>query len=69
MNNMFRIVETDNFGRDYPNESFVNLPAMRMKEAQAVAKAINDACCNYDNAPRFWKVVPFDYVLVPGFQP
>jgi hypothetical protein len=67
---MFKIVETDNYGRDYPNESFVNVPDFRSKvEAEAVANAINAAHCVGDYAPRFWKVVPDDYTLAPVFEP
>lgn len=63
---MFRIVETDNFGGDYPAESFVNLHEMKEEHANKVAKAINAGCSG--NYYRYWKVVPSDYVLQPGFQ-
>lgn len=64
-----RIVETDNFCSDYPNEQFVNIPPIfRARDAQAVVDAINYACGG-DGAPRFWKVVENDYVLAPKFEP
>lgn len=65
----FRIVETDNFGGDYPDESFVNLPPMPKESAERIARAINDELCNHDYARRFWKVVEDGYKLQPGFEP
>lgn len=63
-----KIVETDNFGGDYPNESFVNIPLVYEEtDAQAIADAINKACGG-GRAPRYWKVVPDDYKLAPGFE-
>lgn len=64
-----RIVETDNFGGDYPDEKFVNLPFMTLPGAEKVAAVINSVCCARDESPRFWKVVENDYKLVPGFEP
>jgi len=64
---MSRIVETDNFGRDYPGEKFVNLPSMSVEVATAVAEAINNAFPV--NCLRYWKVVPDNYVLSPAFEP
>ncbi len=64
---MFRIVETDNYDRDYPDEKFVNLPPMLEKDAVAVAAAINLSFPG--NHPRYWKVVPDNYVLSPAFEP
>ena len=63
---MARIVETDNFGGDYPDEKFLLWP---MKEylAQKIADTINEAAGS--NATRYWKVVPNDYELQPGFEP
>lgn len=60
-----RIVETDNFGGDYPDEKFLNLPPMAEDKAEYIAFAINSTL----RSTRFWKVVPDDYVLVPGFEP
>lgn len=66
----FKIVETDNFGGDYPDEKFVNLPSMSKKNADMVADAINAALCPHaEFCHRFWKVVPENYVLQPGFEP
>lgn len=67
---MFKIVNTCNFDTDYPDEEFVNLPRMNEENAKRVAAAINAAFSSISqNYPRFWKVVPADYVLKPGFEP
>lgn len=64
----YRIVETDNFGGDYPAEVFVNLPGMGKEAAEKVAKSINDSVGGV-YSPRFWKVVGEGYQLQPGFEP
>ena len=64
---MYRIIETDNFGGDYPDESFVNLPCMTKEHAQNVAKAINEGFP--ENSSRYWRVVDEGYKLQPGFEP
>lgn len=61
-----RVVETDNFGRDYPDERFVG-PALSAKTAQAVADLLNRDLG--PNHPRYFKVVTLDYKLSPGFEP
>ncbi len=61
-----RIVETDNYGGDYPNEKFLNIPPITdPKLVAAITEAINNACCG----PRYWKAVPNDYELQSGFEP
>lgn len=64
-----KIVQTDNYGRDYPNEKFVEgLPYMpRADMAQKIADAINEV--TGPQADRYYKVVTDDYVLSPGFEP
>lgn len=57
-----RIVETATFQCDPPRESFVNLPPMIQKDADAVAGAINSAFGDFSD--RHWKVVKNDYVPV-----
>jgi hypothetical protein len=64
---MARIIETDNFGGDYPDEKFVNLPCMAKEHAKEVVKAINAGFP--DNGPRYWMAVDNDYELQPGFEP
>lgn len=67
---LFKIVETDNFGGDYPDEKFLNLPAMHKQFAERIAAEINQAFCGVISThPRYWKVVPTDYQLQPGFEP
>lgn len=62
-----RIVETDNFGGDYPNESFLPIPPMPEEDAKIVADLINKAAGQH--ATRYWKVVDLDYKLAPAFEP
>jgi hypothetical protein len=65
-NHEMRIVETDTYGGDYPNERFVlfDMPEAHAKE---IADVINAAAG--PGSDRYWKVVPNDYVLQPGFEP
>jgi hypothetical protein len=65
----YKIVETDNFGGDYPNEQFVNIPATTEENARKIAFAINHAFNMYGNDARYWIVKPEDYKLQPGFEP
>lgn len=67
--NLFKIVNTDNFGGDYPDETFLPLTFWSLESAQRVADAINAELCNHDHAARFWKVVDSGYQLQPGFEP
>ena len=64
-----KIVQTDNFGGDYPDEEFVTgLPYLRTKEqAEIIANAINSTVPG--NYGRYWRVVEDDYKLQPGFEP
>lgn len=55
---MSRIVETDNYGGDYPNEKFVLFP-MDEDYAKEIATLINLAAGS--PCSRFYKVVPNDY--------
>ena len=61
-----RIVDTDNFGGDYPAERFV-LGYFSEDIAKRIADALNEAAG--PNAFRYFKVVENDYVLAPGFEP
>lgn len=63
----YRIVNTDNFDRDDPDESFVG-PAYATKEiAQAEADKLNSPMGDYSS--RYYKVVDENYVLSRGFEP
>jgi hypothetical protein len=64
-NNM-RIVDTDNFGGDYPDEEFLLWP-MKKADAQAIVDILNK--CGGNHSLRYYKVVPYDYELKPGFEP
>lgn len=74
---VFKIVETCNFGGDYPNERFLTvtdsegkstpLVCTNEKRAEAIADMLNGPFAE-DN-PRWWKVVPSTYILQPGFEP
>lgn len=66
--NMPRIVETDNFGGDYPNEQFVNLPTMPLEVAKKIADTLNEHF-NTGTYSRYWKAVENNYILKPGFEP
>lgn len=65
----YKIVETDNFGGDYPDEKFINIPLCTKEEAGQIADAINKVFCDNGYAPRYWKVVESNYKLQPGFEP
>lgn len=61
---MFRIIETDNYGGDYPNESFHG-PSIRDGErAQKIADLMNEE--GGDRSARWYRVVPAEYRLSPG---
>jgi hypothetical protein len=68
MEGELRIVSTDNFGGDYPNEYFVaeGIPSQNM--AECMCEAINEKFSG-DGAPRWHKVVDAAYRLAPGFEP
>ena len=62
-----RIVNTDNFNGDYPNESF-ELWQMNEAAAEEIA-AIFNKYFSGPHSPRYWKVVADNYVLAPAFEP
>jgi hypothetical protein len=62
----YRIVETDNFDRGYPAESFCG-PVLEEEDAKRVAALFNEAA--HAGCDRFWKVEPVGYKLKPGFEP
>lgn len=64
----YRIVNSDNYGGDYPNEWFLNIGTLGNKDhAQAICDMLNLEGGHHQ--PRYWKVVEFGYVLQPGFEP
>ncbi len=62
----YYVVETDNFGGDYPDERIVGAAYATRAEAQAEADRMNDG---REYAPRYYKVVEEGYKLQPGFEP
>jgi hypothetical protein len=65
---MWRVIHTDNFGGDYPDEKFVEgLPVMNEKQAEKLATLLNSFC--HENHPRFYKSVRHGYKLIGGFEP
>lgn len=62
----YKVIETDNFAGDYPNESFLNIPLVNEAEAIKIAAAINNSF--HENSPRYWMAVSSDYELEPGFE-
>ena len=62
---LYRVVNSDNFGSDYPDECFVGEP-MTLEEAKKLVDEL-DGNRLYD--PRYHKVVEADYKLQPGFTP
>ncbi len=64
-----KIIHTDNFGGDYPDEQFVKgLPNLPKDRLQAICDEINRQTGD-GTASRYYKVVEDDYVLQPGFEP
>jgi hypothetical protein len=62
---VWRVVETDNLGRDYPNEQFHG-PCLTKGAAEEVATIFNKTA---ETTQRFYKVRPYTYKLEPGFEP
>lgn len=64
---MYRIVNTCNFGKDYPDEWFLNSPLLLEDEAETIADILNER--EGPNAMRYWKVVKAAYELALEFEP
>ena len=64
-----KIVDTDNFDGDYPNEKVVADNIKYRPFAETMCDALNKKYCYSDACSRFYKVVEDDYVLQPGFEP
>jgi hypothetical protein len=63
---MMRIIDTDNLGGDYPDEKF-HLFVMSESAAEKICDIINDELGDFTT--RYYKTVPDDYKLQPGFTP
>jgi hypothetical protein len=62
-----RVIETDNFGGDYPDEKFVGPEEMTEGEATKLCRQMNAGLGS--NPWRWHRVVPDSYVLLKGFEP
>lgn len=71
-----RIIDTDNFGGDYPDEKFLSLTDSKgvsrplyldPLDAQQVCQALNGRWGEF--ASRYYRIVDNDYTLQPGFEP
>ena len=65
----YRIIETDNFDGDYPDEKFATPYALRKDQADVLCVHFNNVMNPGGLGPRYWRVVPADYQLQPGFEP
>ncbi|MCB1865187.1 MAG: hypothetical protein KDG50_07125 [Chromatiales bacterium] len=63
---MARIVETNNFSSDHPDEKFLNIPELPEPQMRRIANAINDGFPA--GSKRYWKVVENDYTLNPDIE-
>jgi hypothetical protein len=64
----WKVVQSENFGGDYPNEFFVEGgPSTNQQQAEQLAQLLNSFVPEHHN--RYWKAVPPDYKLQPGFEP
>lgn len=70
---LYGVVNTDNFGGDYPDEKWVDAnnnrhsPVYTKEEAELIAARLNSDVDNYSS--RYFKVEPENYILQPGFEP
>lgn len=63
----FKIIETDNFNADYPDEKLIAENIAREDMARAMCRTLNNNWSG-EHAPRYYKVVSCEYVLQPGFE-
>lgn len=62
-----KIIDTDNFGGDYPAETVIAAELKSQYFADLICKLLNED--GGLNSSRYYKVVPDDYKLLPGFEP
>lgn len=66
----YLVVSSDNFGGDYPNETFVSVPMTQTQAAEHCRKLNTELERQFGSAsPRWHKVVEEGYKLEPGFEP
>lgn len=63
-----KIIDTDNFGGDYPDEKVVADNITNRDFGELMTAALNDMYV-YPDSPRYYKLVEDGYVLQPGFKP
>ena len=61
------VIDTDNFGGDYPNEKWIIQAWLSERGAQEIADVLNKE--SGENSPRYYKVEQQGYKLQPGFEP
>jgi len=62
-----KIVDTDNFGGDYPDEKVIASDIKRADHAKVMCDALN--LWSGVGSSRYYMVVQDDYILKPGFEP
>ena len=67
MKRIYGIVDSDNFGSDYPDEKFIVACWLKKETAETIAKILNDEAG--EDSRRYYKVVERGYELQPGFEP
>ena len=66
-NERWAVVETDNYGGDYPDEKFIVAGMQNEGYAKEIANMHNKETGR--DSSRFYKVVKMPYQLQPGFEP
>jgi hypothetical protein len=64
-----KIVGTDNFDGDYPNEAVIAENITSEAMAKFLCTALNEEWNDVINTRRYYKVVPDEYKLKSGFEP
>ncbi len=66
-----KLIHTDNLGRDFPDEKFVDFGGLYIDEDKldAIADILNGSLNGTTGDGRYWRVVPDDYKLQGGFEP
>jgi hypothetical protein len=65
-----KIIDTDNFGGDYPDETVIAEGIKDRRFAEVMCAALVEKfCSHHPQADRYYRVVEDDYVLQPGFRP
>ena len=63
-----KIIDTDNFSRDYPDETVIASHINNKKFAEVMCEALIERYCS-EHSQRYYRVVDDDYVLQGGFEP